>query len=169
MIILKNFENCGAFSEIKFWNNWVTVTFSYISSCFVFQNIVLKPSLVNILKSFSFQKLLCIHVHPIAVHQLISIYIDWRSQAITYQDNICDQEWENGAYVQKRTSAFFHFSHLCKITNSVSITWSTAANLYEIYNSRWESSGKYSMRQSWVVYLSWDSHQELYTFIQMKW
>ena len=36
-----------------------------------------------------------------------------------------------------------------------------AASLYEICSLRWESSGKYSKRQNWVQYLSWDSCQEL--------
>ena len=35
-----------------------------------------------------------------------------------------------------------------------------------IYSSNWESNGKDSIRQSLVLYLSLDSHQELYTFIQ---
>ena len=37
------------------------------------------------------------------------------------------------------------------------------------YTARDELSGKYSTRRSRELYLSQDSHQELYTFIQTKW
>ena len=37
-----------------------------------------------------------------------------------------------------------------------------------MYSSRWEYSGKFNTRL-FVLYLSCDSYQELYTFIQTKW
>ena len=44
-----------------------------------------------------------------------------------------------------------------------------AASLYEIYSSRWESSGKYSTSLYLLLYLLWDSRKVLYTFMQMNW
>ena len=54
-------------------------------------------------------------------------------------------------------------------TATLYVLLSTASSLYEICILRWESSDKYSTRWSWVLYLSRDSHQELYMFIQTKW
>ena len=40
---------------------------------------------------------------------------------------------------------------------------------YKVYSLRWELSSKYSKRRSKALYLSQNSHQERYRFIQMKW
>ena len=46
--------------------------------------------------------------------------------------------------------------------NIILVLLKTMLSFISAYSTRWESSGKYGMRQSRVLYLSWDSHFCIY-------